>query len=90
MKIVWRARARADMHELVEFIARDRPKAAFRVHDQITHMIGFLEDWPDLGRTGRRAGLRELVVPSTPYLVLYQHEDDEITILRVLHGRRNR
>jgi toxin ParE1/3/4 len=91
MRIVWRARARADLLGLVSYIAKDSPSAAFRVHDQILHMVGFLADWPGLGRAGRRSGLHELVVPRTPYLVLYRRErENQVIILRVIHGRQKR
>ena len=37
---------------------------------------------PSLGRTARIA----IVVP---YIVVYDYEDDLVTVLRVLHGKRN-
>jgi len=90
MRIVWRARARADMVALVTHISRDSPSGAFRVHDQIEHTVGFLTDWPDMGRKGRQLDLRELVVPRTPYLVLYRRTERDVIVLRVLHTSRNR
>jgi len=44
MKIVWRERARADMRNLVEYISRDKPSAAFDVHDRITNTVGLLAE----------------------------------------------
>ncbi|MGD2020834.1 MAG: type II toxin-antitoxin system RelE/ParE family toxin [Thiohalocapsa sp.] len=45
-----------------------------------------LADNPSLGRPGRVLDTRELMVTGTPYLVPYTVSDNEIVILRVLHG----
>jgi len=41
-----------------------------------------------MGRLGRVAGTRELVLSRTPYIVIYEFRgpDEEIYILRLLHG----
>jgi toxin ParE1/3/4 len=41
-----------------------------------------------MGRVGRVAGTRELVLSRTPYIVIYELRgpDEEIYILRLLHG----
>ena len=31
---------------------------------------------------------RELVVPSTPYIVVYRVQEEYVEILRVIHGSR--
>ncbi len=43
-------------------------------------------DHPRRGRPGRVAGTRELVVPGTPYIVVYAVGADYVRIHRVLHG----
>lgn len=75
---------------LVRYISQDSPKGAARVHEQILSMVGLLADWPDLGRQGRRRDLRELVVPRTPYIVLYRRTPAEVIVLRVVHGSQRR
>jgi toxin ParE1/3/4 len=49
-----------------------------------------LEEFPRLGRTGDRAGARELVVARTPYILVYPIGGDVIEIVRVLHGAQRR
>ncbi|ETW95415.1 MAG: hypothetical protein ETSY1_30775 [Candidatus Entotheonella factor] len=41
---------------------------------------------PHLGRVGRVADTRELVITDTPYIVPYMVSEDRIILLRVLHG----
>ena len=87
MKIVWHPLAQADLIALITFIAIDNPTAAARVHDEIRRQIGMLSEYPEMGRMGRVAGTRELIVAGTPFVAVYKI-DDTITILRVLHGAR--
>jgi toxin ParE1/3/4 len=42
-----------------------------------------------LGRPGRKRGTRELVVPGTPFIVVYRIQEQEarqIQVIRFLHG----
>jgi plasmid stabilization system protein ParE len=41
-----------------------------------------------MGRPGRVPGIRELVIPTTPYIVPYRVQREAIQILRVYHGAR--
>jgi toxin ParE1/3/4 len=55
---------------------------------KIEESVTLLADHPELGRAGRVPGTRELVIPSTPYLIPYRVRGQRIDILRVFHGRR--
>lgn len=48
--------------------------------------IAVLRDHPRVGRVGRMAGTRELVLPGTPYIAIYTVKADTVTVHRVLHG----
>jgi toxin ParE1/3/4 len=39
-----------------------------------------------MGRKGRIEGTRELVISRTPYIAAYRIVDENIRILRILHG----
>jgi toxin ParE1/3/4 len=39
-----------------------------------------------LGRPGRVADTRELVIPHTPYIVPYRVKGDVVQIITILHG----
>jgi toxin ParE1/3/4 len=86
MRIRWHRLARRDLRDVHAYIARDNPKAAARIAQRIRTSIERLADNPSLGRPGRVLDTRELMVTGTPYLVPYTVSDNEIVILRVLHG----
>ena len=54
--------------------------------DRIQSRVEDLAQFPEIGRPGRIEGMRELVIPGTPYIAAYRIADDTVRILRVLHG----
>ena len=60
--------------------------AALAVDGALSKQLSLLEEFPDMGRSGRVAGTRELVVQGTPFIVAYQVRKDSVRILRILHG----
>jgi toxin ParE1/3/4 len=80
--------AQADRDEIFDYIETDSPKAAIAVDKRIQERVESLARFPELGRTGRVEGTRELVIPRTPYIVAYRISGDIVSILRVLHGAR--
>jgi len=77
-----------DLREIDAFISNDNPVAAQKVLAIIWETTKLLKQHPHIGRPGRVAGTRELVIPSTPFIVPYRVMSDEIQILRVIHGAR--
>ncbi len=87
MRIVWTRPSENDLDAIETYIAQDDPIAAIRLVLKIIHGTNdHLADHPNLGRPGRIAGSRELVIPGTSYIVAYRVRRDVIEILRVLHG----
>jgi len=78
----------ADLEAIGDFVARDNPGAADRIVVRIVDAVERLRDHPHLGRSGRIAGTRELVIPETPYIVPYRVVVDDVQILAVIHGAR--
>lgn len=70
----------------MEYIANDNPAAATRVAERIAESVYRLPEHPGLGRPGRIGPTRELVITGTSYLAIYRIADDQIQILRILHG----
>ena len=54
--------------------------------DAIEAAVSRLADFPESARPGRVPGTRELVVPATPFIVVYRIEATDVVILRILHG----
>ena len=73
---------------LREHIERDSDETAARVAKPIVQAIDLLESRPAMGRPGRVAGTRELVVPDTTYIVPYRVRGEVIELIAVFHGRR--
>ncbi len=86
MRLRYTSRALAEIEHLQDYIAERDPAAAFATADRIRARLGDLTAHPGMGRPGRIAGTRELVVTGTPYLVAYRVEAGAVVILAVIHG----
>jgi toxin ParE1/3/4 len=89
VRLEWRPRALADLQALRAHIAREQPAAATRVARRVLAAAELLLVYPEVGRMGRAPGTRELAVARTPYLLIYRHQGETVSILRVLHGAQN-
>jgi toxin ParE1/3/4 len=83
----WQPVARDDLLSIVDYISDDNPDAAQSLKDDIETKAARLCEFPELYRTGRVAGTREMVVRSN-YVVVYLFDARAVTILRVLHAAR--
>lgn len=90
MKVRWESPAIDDLRGIWEYIAQDSPSRATAMVSRLRLVALGLEEFSRLGRTGDRAGARELVVARTPYIIVYRIGGDEIEIVRVLHGAQRR
>jgi len=90
VEIVWSALAQSRLREIRAFIARDKPEAAERLATRIVAMVEALRNHPRVGRVGADPGIRELVIGSTPYIILYNVEGPRITISTIWHAAQHR
>lgn len=88
MRIKWLRRAVLDLEAAERFVAEDNPEAARQQSLKILRAVSLLIERPGLGRVGRIAGTRELVVSGTPFVVPYRVAENVIQILRVYHTSR--
>ena len=86
MTVVWSPRAIDHLTHLRAFIARENPRAANRIAATLLEAVERLAELPGLGRPGRVANTRELVVPGTPYIVPYRVRGDRLEIIAVFHA----
>lgn len=86
MSVVWLLSAVRDLRELRNYIAEHDPGSAAVVVARIWSAVKTLESFPYTGRVGRELGSRELVVPRTPYFVVYRVKELDVEIYRIRHG----
>ena len=90
VEIVWSPLARTRLRQIRAYVARDKPVAAERLAMRIVTLVESLRNHPRLGRLGAEPGLRELVVGSTPYIILYRVDDRRVTICTIWHTAQRR
>lgn len=83
-QLEWKKQAKNDLLRIIEYIAEDNEHAAERFADLIESKAEKLRHRPQLYRTGRQRGTREMVV-HPHYLVVYRIRKTTIEILRVKH-----
>jgi plasmid stabilization system protein ParE len=62
-------------------------RAGARCHIE-SRLVDRLAELPNLGRSGRVSGTRELVVPGTRYVIPYRVRGERLEIIAVFHGRQ--
>jgi len=88
MQIQWSVNAQAQLQAAHEYVAEDNRSAAQQQSAAVVRAIEQLVHFPEMGRPGRVAGTRELVILGTPLIVAYGLQRDTVSILAVLHGAR--
>ena len=86
MNIVWYKRAEKDLFSVFTYVANDSITIAEKEVNRLIESISNLETCPSMGRPGRIAGTRELIV--SPYIIAYRIKFRKIQILRILHSAR--
>ena len=78
-----------DLDQIIDYIARQSPRAAARLLDTFEKKCESLADFPDLGTTCEEIAptLRYFAVGR--YVVYYRPLGDHVEIIRVLHGARD-
>jgi len=89
-KILQTPLAKKDLVEIWSYIARDNPTAADQLLKQIDIALTQIASTPDLGfrLDAIREGVRCKPVKRN-YLIFYEHREDTVHVLRVLHAARN-
>jgi toxin ParE1/3/4 len=85
----WTQRARDDLRDIHDIIARDSPRADEALVERLLTATERLAAFPASGRFVPEfpaLGYREIIVSS--YRVLYRLADNAVWITAVVHGRR--
>ncbi len=89
-QVRWSLTAGKDIQDIEDFIARDSVLHAITFVDRIVESVDILLKNPHIGRIVpefSRPDLREVIVGN--YRIVYLLKDDEVFILRVVHGARD-
>jgi len=89
MHVRFTADAEADLNHISAYLTPRSPKGLERILSAIFTTSAQLEDFPFIGRDGLIEGTRELIVPRTPFILVYRISDAYyVDILRIYHGRQ--
>ncbi|WP_017318836.1 type II toxin-antitoxin system RelE/ParE family toxin [Mastigocladopsis repens] len=88
MQVRWLKKALRNLEQMHQYISEDSPEAAVQIIQKIQVGVDQLASFPNMGRVGRVEGTRELVIPNTPYFLVYRVKGTTVEILRILHGSR--
>jgi toxin ParE1/3/4 len=86
MTVRWTPTSLRDLDSLHSYISEDNATAATDVVETLLKGVEALTRNPQMGRSGRVAGSRELVI--APYVIAYRSRKSVIEILAVIHGAR--
>jgi toxin ParE1/3/4 len=90
VQVRWTRSAVRQLASIGGYIAESNPKAATGIEARLREAVMLLARFPAMGRPGRLAGTRELVVSGTPYIIPYRVTGDFVDILTVFHATQNR
>jgi toxin ParE1/3/4 len=86
MRVRWTPAAADDLEFIADYLFEKTPEHAARLIREICRAPLGLKDFPSRGREGKKKGTRELVMPSLPYIFVYQVRANTVHIVRVLQG----
>ncbi|MGB8888178.1 MAG: type II toxin-antitoxin system RelE/ParE family toxin [Candidatus Korobacteraceae bacterium] len=89
MEVRWSPQAFEDLERIFRRIQKENPNAAHDVAKTLYDGCTALKKFPNLGRSGRMKGRRELVFPPLPYIVVYQVKADAVEISRIYHAAQD-
>jgi plasmid stabilization system protein ParE len=88
VRVRWSRRALSDIAGIFAYIAVDGAEAASGMADRLLAAGEGLARFPQIGRPGRLAGRRELVVDR--HVLTYSVRRGEVHILAVEHGAQRK
>lgn len=89
-KVSWTQIAISDLESAFSYLAEieGRLETARLMIKRIVEGVGQIKSFPSSGRPGRVKGTKELVILTTPFIVVYRTKKDSLEILTVLHHAR--
>ncbi|MCK4709143.1 MAG: type II toxin-antitoxin system RelE/ParE family toxin [Gammaproteobacteria bacterium] len=85
----WSQSAELDLQRNIENYAKEDLVTAWRIYDEVIKRSEILDDQPEIGKRGRMAGTRELVLTGTPFILVYRGNKAPVDIINVLHSHQD-
>ena len=89
MRLVIAADARKDLSDIWDYIAVGSVEAADALYDECLRQFELFVVLPNIGKRRDELGSNLRSFPVGRYLVFYRVENEELTIIRVLHSARD-
>ena len=86
MQLRWTTEAASDLERITNHLFENTPEHAERIVRTIYQTALTVTRLPFRGRSGKKPGTRELVLPSLPYIIIYRVRPEVVYISRILHG----
>lgn len=89
-KVIWTHEVYEDLDSIAEYISRDSPYYASGFIEEILELGNTLDVFPERGRNVPEVDdpdIREVFIKE--YRLIYRVEEHSVTILGVIHGRRD-
>jgi toxin ParE1/3/4 len=90
MKLVFLASTRRDLDWFRRYYGQIFPDGEKRAGAHFKAAKAALKRHPGIGRELGFEGLREFVIPRTPFSFVYQIRDEQIEVVRLWDGRADR
>ena len=90
MRVVWLAKANEDRVAIYDYIEQSSPSNAASVDEEFLHAAQLLGRFPELGRRGKREGIREWALPRIGYIFFYRINHSTLEIVALVRSKRNR
>ena len=87
--VIWSDEAKADLHHIFDFIAKDSKHYGLKVIQNITAKTDILDELPRIGRVVPEIfdeNVRE--IPIYSYRIIYEIMGQNVSILAIAHKRR--
>jgi plasmid stabilization system protein ParE len=89
MRLVLSRLALAELDEILHFVAERSPLGAAHVEARLRRAFDLIARHPEAAqRLEQRPDVRRLPLARFPYVIYYEVAQDQVTVLRILHGAR--
>lgn len=88
MNVIWSAASVKQLQEVVDYIQGESSVGTISTRRRILETVRRVGEMPHSGRIGRVEGTREVVIPRSPYIVVYQLTAQAVEVLGIWHGAR--